>query len=108
MCRGSGGTSASGVETWPVGAAPAAVASWEKVLYLTMQVAEMGSRQEEALCDRHRLVEVLNAACAALNAAEAEVEAARVAADGAVARRVGTCLGMIFVLQLTSGELWFP
>jgi hypothetical protein len=50
----------------------------------------------------------LNASRASLNATEAEVEAARVAADGAEAHRVGMCLRMIFVLRLTSGELWFP
>jgi hypothetical protein len=52
-------------------------------------------------------VEALNAAHAALNATEAEDKAACVAADGAEAHRVGMCVGIIFVLRLTSGELWF-
>jgi hypothetical protein len=86
---GLGGTSASSVEPQPVGAAPATGASREEVLYLTTKVAETGSHLEEALHDRCRLVNALDAARAALIAAEAEVEAARVAADGAEARCVG-------------------
>jgi hypothetical protein len=93
--QGPGGTSASCVETQPVGAASAAEASLEEVHYLTTHVAETGSRLEEALHDRRRLVEALNAARTTLNAVEAEVEAARVAADGANASRVGMCLGMV-------------
>jgi hypothetical protein len=102
VCRGSGGTSALGVEPRPIGAASAAGASREEVLYLTTQVAETGRRLEEALCDGRRLVEALNSARAAINAADAEVETAHVAADGAEACRVGMCLGMVFVLRLTS------
>jgi hypothetical protein len=99
--------SASGVEPRPVGAAPAAGASREEVLFLTTQVAETGSRLEEALRDRCRLVEALNAARAVLNTVEVEVEAARVDANWAEAHRLGMCLVTIFVLRLTSGELWF-
>jgi hypothetical protein len=53
-------------------------------------------------------VEVLNAARAALNVAETEVEAACIVVNGAEACRVDMCLGMISVLLLTFGELWFP
>jgi hypothetical protein len=67
-----------------------------------MRVAETGRRLEEALCDGRRLVEALNSARAAINAADAEVETAHVTADGAEAYRVGMCLGMVFVLRLTS------
>jgi hypothetical protein len=52
-------------------------------------------------------VEALNAARAVLNTVEVEVEAARVDANWAEAHRLGMCLVTIFVLRLTSGELWF-
>jgi hypothetical protein len=48
--------------------------------------AETGSRLEETLRDRRHLEAALKAARAALNAIEAEVEEARVAADGEEAR----------------------
>jgi hypothetical protein len=55
-------------------------------------VAETGSHLEEAMCDCRRLEEALKAARAILNAIEAEVEAARITADGAEAHRLGMCL----------------
>lgn len=57
-------------------------ASREEDLYLTTQVADMGSSLEEALRDQCQLVEALNAACVALNATEVEVKVGRVAAAG--------------------------
>lgn len=58
---------------------------------MTTQVAEMGSRLEEALRDRRQLVDTLDAARAMLITVEADVEAARVAIDGAEAHCVGMC-----------------
>jgi hypothetical protein len=65
-------------------------------------VVETGSHLEEALRDHRSIEEALKAARATLNAIEAEVEAAHLAADGAEASRVGMCLVMIFVPRLTS------
>lgn len=50
---------------------------------------------EEALCDHRHLEGTLKAGRAALDTIEAEVEAARVAADGAEARRVAMYLGRL-------------
>jgi hypothetical protein len=52
-------------------------------------VAETGSRLEEALRDRRRLEQALKAARTALNAIDAEVEVAHLAADGAEDLRDG-------------------
>jgi hypothetical protein len=105
-------------------------ASREDVLFLTTQVAETGSHLKEALRNRRRLKEALKAARAELNAIEAEVEVARLAADAAEDHRVGICFGRFlflwppsaggggslisFILQtwrrgcLTSNERWGP
>jgi hypothetical protein len=56
-------------------------------------VAETGSHLKEALRNRRRLKEALKAARAELNAIEAEVEVARLAADAAEDHRVGICFG---------------
>jgi hypothetical protein len=91
--RASRGAVASGVEPWPGSVAPAVGASWEGILFLTTQVAEMGSRLEEALRDCRRLEEALKAARATLNTTDMEVEATRLSTDGAEACRVGMYLG---------------
>jgi hypothetical protein len=65
------------------------------------QVVETGSRLKEALHAHCHLEEALKDARSALEATEAEVEAARLTADGAEARRIG-----IFFRRFLS--LWLP
>jgi hypothetical protein len=82
--------------------APVVGARREDILFLMMQVAEMGSYLEEDLHAHHQLEEALEPTRAALEATETEVEAAHLATDEAEARRVGICFRQFLSLRLLS------
>lgn len=86
----------------PLSMAPVVGARREDILFLMMQVAEMGSYLEEDLHAHHQLEEALEPTRAALEATETEVEAAHLATDEAEARRVGICFRQFLSLWLLS------